>query len=153
MCGGFILNSVAVMELITQTTLFQICNTDSTGYFQGEHQGKDEALVETGSSTRKNTAMGISLFLILPHFYLTKFLSFAKFLSRRTTSNSFLSQSLSLSLFGLLVLKQYHFLTRLLWQTLLLAAENVGRLLHTSKEENQIVGSQRSVIFLKYFHT
>lgn len=97
--------------------------------------------------------MDISLFLILPHFYLTKFLSFAKFLSKRTTNNSFLSQSLCLSLFGLLVLKQYHFLTCLLWQTLLLAAENVARLLHTSKEENQIVSSQRSVIFLKYFHT
>lgn len=29
MCGGFILNSTAEMELITQTTLFQSSNTAS----------------------------------------------------------------------------------------------------------------------------
>lgn len=45
----------------------------------------------TGNSTRKNTTIDISLLLILPDFYLTNFLIFAKFLSRRTTCNSFLS--------------------------------------------------------------
>lgn len=59
--------------------------------FKGNVRERIKLLWGDRKRNRKSTTIDVSLLLIIPAFYLTNFLGFAKFLSRRATSNSLLS--------------------------------------------------------------
>lgn len=58
--------------------------------FKGNVRERIKLLWGDRKRNRKGTTIDMSLFLIIPVFCLTNFLSFAKFPSRRATSNSLL---------------------------------------------------------------
>lgn len=145
MCGGFILNSAAEMELITHTTLFQSSNTVSLQNLPDIFKGNIRERMKLLQEDRK-TALGRTqqwIYLCSSSFPIsiweTSLALPNSFQEGPKVIPSFLSPSLSVSSgswSGNNILSSHSCYDRPYSLLLVRRLENVARLLHTSKEEN-----------------